>query len=704
MSTRAVRTTALLLVATTAALACRPVEIAHAPTTTKRPARIQARLVAFDACADAEAWIKSAALARVGPGGLVQAFAVGRTDSGVVFSNEGVATPLADAKAQAAAGADAAPYDAATSAPPTTAVGADPTAIGTDHGTNVQEVGVDEADTTKTDGHRIVAIRGASLEIVAMGDGSPRVEGAVDLGFVGQGLLLVGDRAIVYGSANTSPGGPIVPQAGSGQAIRSGTTIGSDIAVAPSAAPATTLAEVDLATRHVLSTRTVDGSVVAGRLLGSSARLVVSTTGLPRIGFVMPQTPRGSDEATAVNRAAIERSSYADWVPLEHGPDGTTRPLVPCDQLMRPAAFSGFGVTTVITIPNDLDHLTSTAVMADAGVVYASASHLYVTTTSYTDPSAPTTVPGSTRQSSAGPVIGGPARVLSPLTDIHRFDIGAPDVARYEGSGRIDGTVHDQYSLSESGDVLRIATTRADQTAMTQSGLSVLTLRDGRLVEIGRLDGLGPSEQIRAVRFVGNLAYVVTFRQTDPLFVVDLSDPTYPRLLGELHAEGFAGYLQPVGPNRLLGVGTDAGPTGMTRGALVTLYDTSDPLHPRELSRLALPDTTFQVASDPHAITWDPEVGVASLGANWGLWGRISDGGTMPPTEPVPPTNPASGIIGVSIAGDAVHEVGRISDRVEVSAEPPRTLLAAGHLWAILDRGVSAHDRANLAEQGATAW
>ena len=82
------------------------------------------------------------------------------------------------------------------------------------------------------------------------------------------------------------------------------------------------------------------------------------------------------------------------------------------------------------------------------------------------------------------------------------------------------------------------------------------------LAPVGRLDGLGPTEEIQAVRYLGDRAYVVTFRRTDPLYVIDLADPTNPTALGELKVNGFSSYLHPVGENRLLGVGTDADGSG----------------------------------------------------------------------------------------------------------------------------------------------
>jgi len=108
------------------------------------------------------------------------------------------------------------------------------------------------------------------------------------------------------------------------------------------------------------------------------------------------------------------------------------------------------------------------------------------------------------------------------------------------------------------------------------------------LVTVGSVGGLGQTEQIYAVRFLGTQAYVVTFRQTDPLYVIDLSDPTHPAVTGELKIPGYSAYLHPVGEGLLLGVGQDADLDGRTQGTKLSLFDVSDPSDPREISSLPI--------------------------------------------------------------------------------------------------------------------
>ena len=99
-----------------------------------------------------------------------------------------------------------------------------------------------------------------------------------------------------------------------------------------------------------------------------------------------------------------------------------------------------------------------------------------------------------------------------------------------------------------------------------ENHIKVLRPNQGVFEEIGTVSGLGIDERIFAVRFMGPQAYIVTFRQIDPLYALDLSDPTNPKALGELKIPGFSSYLHPVGGNLLLGIGQEANLDGRTQG------------------------------------------------------------------------------------------------------------------------------------------
>ena len=123
--------------------------------------------------------------------------------------------------------------------------------------------------------------------------------------------------------------------------------------------------------------------------------------------------------------------------------------------------------------------------------------------------------------------------------------------------------------------MLRAATTSNDNES--QSYVTVLATKGGRLEKAGQVGGLGRGERIYAVRFIGDRGYVVTFRETDPLYTLDLADPARPRVTGELKILGYSAYLHPVGEHELLGVGQDATPEGMRLGTQVSLFDVSNP-------------------------------------------------------------------------------------------------------------------------------
>src|SRR5262249_12398299 len=140
----------------------------------------------------------------------------------------------------------------------------------------------------------------------------------------------------------------------------------------------------------------------------------------------------------------------------------------------------------------------------------------------------------------------------------------------FVASGSVPGWLLNQYSLSEFDGHLRLATTTAAPVPLgpagpagnrpqdgTQNSVWVLTRHDARLMVTGSVGRLGRGERVYAVRFLGPVGYVVTFRQTDPLYVLDLRDPARPRVTGELELTGFSAYLHPLAGNRLLGVGQE---------------------------------------------------------------------------------------------------------------------------------------------------
>lgn len=173
-------------------------------------------------------------------------------------------------------------------------------------------------------------------------------------------------------------------------------------------------------------------------------------------------------------------------------------------------------------------------------------------------------------------------------TKIYKFDYTDTGV-EYKCTGKVNGYINNQFSMSYDGEYFRIATTannaKVDGEVVSFSiddRTNNLYILNNDMEIVGKVEDLAKGELIESVRFVGNMAYVVTFRQTDPLFVIDLSDPENPTVKGELKIPGFSEYLHPITENLLVGVGKDGTETGTNGDCKVSLFDVTDPYAPKE--------------------------------------------------------------------------------------------------------------------------
>lgn len=461
-------------------------------------------------------------------------------------------------------------------------------------GTNVQEAGVDEPDTVKTDGRRVFAIaQGRFVELDGRST-DPRVLGGLSLEGSGHQLLLYRDRAIViaqvYSSNPLEPAPPPVAKPTTGTQAAGAGAAGAKAAGARPAARAalspampsynqTLLTELDLSLvgrPRIVRNLRVEGSYNAARLVDSVVRLVVTSS------------PRGLVEEEA-------RAQVGGWIPSYRVRNRRTgrsalRPVAACNQVSRPQTYSGLGLLTVLTIDLDkgLSANDSDSVLANVGTVYGTSDALYAA-------------------SYAGG-IGGTGG--DPATTVHKFVTDRAGQTSYRASGTIPGTLLSQWALSEHAGVLRAASTlqRWDVATGSASESFVTTFeeRDGRLVELARVGGLGRGERIYAVRFIADVGYVVTFRQVDPLYTLDLADPRRPQLLGELKIPGYSAYLHPVGEDLLLGVGQDATEQGRRIGAQVSLFDVSNLRAPKRVATAPLSGWSSAVEHDHRAFLYWP--------------------------------------------------------------------------------------------------
>ena len=172
---------------------------------------------------------------------------------------------------------------------------------------------------------------------------------------------------------------------------------------------------------------------------------------------------------------------------------------------------------------------------------------------------------------------------------------------QYEATGQVPGTLLNQFSLDLHEGYFRLVTT----TEWNKHNVYIL---DQDLEITGRLEDFAPRwEHLHSARFMGDRGYIVTFRMTDPLFVVDLSDPTAPKVLGELEITGYSDYLHPYDENHLIGIGKEATSNGRFQGVKVSLFDVSDVSNPKEIAKFEIGDrgTDSPVLRDHKALLFN---------------------------------------------------------------------------------------------------
>jgi len=575
------------------------------------------------------------------------------------------------------------PYGLAGGRAARDAIGAEPGAsrgpvpvAGVDYSTtNVQEAGVDEPDLVKSNGSYLYVVRNDRLFAVDVRAARPRVADSLALT---QGwrheLLLRGSRLFVLSQG----GGPGPIDIGAGG-------IRSSVAPYPQK---TILTEVDVSRPAALNTvrsLVLDANYVSARLVGAAARIVTVSAMPGSLRFEPPADGTAAAQAAAQerNRAIVSSSRIGSWLPryAVRGRRGQTllrRSLVACRDVRRPAVYSGTGLLTVITIDlrKGLAPVDSDSILADGQTVYASPGSLYVATQRW--------LPQPVRPNAEPPQM---------TTAIHRFDISDPLRTHYRSSGAVSGYVLNQWALSEYKKVLRVASTEEptwwnpSPREESESFVTTLGERGGELVRLGRVGGLGKSERVYSVRFDGDKAYVVTFRQVDPLYTLDLADPAKPAVLGELKIAGYSAYLHPLGGDLLLGVGQDASSEGRVLGTQLSVFDLSDLRRPARLHRLTLGPGASDVEWDHHAFLWWPRERLAVLPVNQYV---LEEGGTTPFT----------GAIGFRVTRAAgIQELGRVNHAlptggttgVRIGATPIRRSLVVGStLYTVSDAGVQA--------------
>ena len=491
-------------------------------------------------------------------------------------------------------------------------------------GTNNQEEGVDEADFLKTDGYHIYMLNGNLLVIMGVPEfGELTLESNLSIQGYPMQMMLEGDRLVIASSVYYWS----LPQDDPLRELMSEEVTVSYPGEEKYSYTYTRVQNLVKYTVVDISDRTapeverelyIEGNYHTARLVDGTMRSVTHLwthiDGL-RTWVYLPENYWESDsdeermviwnqsmeETISANRAIIDDLTLDDFAPhlYEVGEDGLFQhPAASedCSEFSASADSAGRGFSTIMTIEllgeeseMQLDHITS------------SWAHVYA--------------------SQDVMVLAEPANDWwwfwrnfgwDDATNIHVFDISDPSETTYVASGRIDGTVQDQFSISEFNGVIRVATTEdawgrwwlEETEEWTGPTNNVFTLavaecmipegcdnESSEMIQLGHVGNIAPDERIWSARFVGDRAYLVTFEIIDPLWVIDLTNPNNPVILGELEVPGVSTYIHPVDADTLLTIGIGPGPDGLGLDwsmTQVSLFDVSDPTNPTLADSLQL--------------------------------------------------------------------------------------------------------------------
>ena len=490
--------------------------------------------------------------------------------------------------------------------------------------TNLQEIGVQEADIIKTDGKYIYAISNNYLHIVKADNGeltliskiSVKAGDAENAPRVMQEMYVVGDRLIVIKSIweetealiqypvdtktdyyyvtpetkdsfDTIPVSPSLdtasettpPYIPDGMAVDTVQDLNGDNVsdyVVGALRKSWTYegygADIyDISDRNapkLVNTLTQEGNYVSSRMIGDTLYLITNKDIYGNIS--------ASDPAT--------------FIPLVDGALLTPENIY----IAKDAAEikeSNYLIVSGIDTTGEGKVVSTKSLFGYGANVYCSMDNLYVT--SYTSRLVD--------------------NVQSNATKIFKFSLDAGKV-EFVAEGEVPGSILNQFSLDEENGYLRLVTTfqswkreevkNGEYVYMTQTQFkkcNCLYVLDGSLKVVGSLEDLAPDEQIYSARFEGDIAYFVTFRQVDPLFTVDLSDPTAPKILSELKIPGFSDYLHPWSDGLLFGFGRYANEvTGRTGDLKLSMFDVSDKANVTEAHTLTLTGNSYSAASYNH--------------------------------------------------------------------------------------------------------
>jgi len=388
--------------------------------------------------------------------------------------------------------------------------------------TNIQVEGVDEADVVKTDGEYIYIISGKSVIILkAYPPREAVILSQIRLNGTLKGVFINDDRLVIF------------EEVGSFEIYRE--------TVKPSFAPTymwRTFIEVyDVATRaNPILTRNVslEGSYFNSRMVGNYVYAVINKPAYIYEGRVTLPKIYFNDRVYEVQASDIYYSKSLD-------------------------SYHVF--TTIVAINTKDDEAQpahETFLLGVAHNMYVSLDNIYITSSGWSE---------------------------VEKTLIHRIHIDE-DKIKYEADGEVQGNVLNQFSMDEYNGYFRIATTTSqvwrgfeERSLEQKPQLNHIYVLDMNLNTVGKLEDLAPTERIYSARFLGDRCYLVTFRQIDPFFVIDLKNPYKPEVLGQLKIPGFSSYLHPYDENHIIGIGKEAS------AVKISLFDVSNVSEPKEVAK-----------------------------------------------------------------------------------------------------------------------
>lgn len=493
--------------------------------------------------------------------------------------------------------------------------------------TNTQVKGVDEADIVKNDGQYIYVLHGSSFQIVnawpapsLAASTKIDVEGQPVEMFVAKGKAVIFSTVTgesVYSAAGVTPHTRYTYATGADPCYRTG----ASYYCAKSPLTKVTILSVAGTNASVARELYFEGSYTSSRRVDANVRVVLegASFGPPlqtypnfpgrdvNAGPITPEEQIAAwEDLRQKNSAAINATTLRDWIPYTFVKNGATitADTVACDKFLVPTlATTEHGVTELASFNLDDPNVANTvAIVGTVDTVYSNADTMILAAHAWPSPKKSSERPENRK----APFVD---FLPSSATYLHRFDLKTdPATPRYTGSGWVRGTVQNQFAIDERAGAIRVATTelRTVRTWISDdekvrpftNGYNVnhvFAVKSGpteALKVVGDVGDLAPGERIYSTRFVGDKGYVVTFRQVDPLFVVDLAKPEEPKLLAQLKIPGFSEYMHPIDDGHLLTIGRDT-EGGRQQGLAIQIFDVTNPVAPSLMHKYVFDATTY---------------------------------------------------------------------------------------------------------------